>query len=212
MTAPAALYQAAVQGHGDIVRTLLAAGADPDQETEDGLPLCAAACWGHLDAVNALLDAGADPDRQESPGAMTALHWAVANDRLAVVEALLARGADPDLRDSAGNTPLSRAAERGATAVVRALLDHGAAPDPRSLDLARSLAGQDIEAEVRARAGQYAPEGARISVRREPAEGGGELVVAEVHDAGGRPRSETRLGTGHAEIARLLETRLGTGA
>lgn len=207
-----ALYQAAVQGHAGIVRMLLEAGADPDRETGDeteGLPLCAAACWGHLGAVNALLDAGADPDRREEPGAMTALHWAAANDRQAVARALLARGADPDLRDSAGNTPLSRAAERGATAMVRALLDHGATPAAHHLDLARRHAGHDIEAEVRTRAGQYAPPGARIGVRREEAEGGGVRVVAEVRDAEGRLRSETHLGTGHAEIVRLLEARLG---
>ncbi|MFC7099801.1 ankyrin repeat domain-containing protein [Nonomuraea rubra] len=183
-----ALYQAAVQGHAGIVRMLLEAGADPDRETGDeseGLPLCAAACWGHLGAVNALLDAGADPDRREDPGAMTALHWAAANDRLAVARALLARGAGPDLRDSAGNTPLSRAAERGATAMVRALLDHGATPAAHHLDLARRHAGHDIEAEVRARAGQYAPPGARIGVRREEAEGAG---------CAWWPRSATRRG------------------
>ncbi|UBU10513.1 ankyrin repeat domain-containing protein [Nonomuraea gerenzanensis] len=207
---PGPLYQAAVQGHAGIVRMLLAAGAGPDRESEDdaeGLPLCAAACWGHLDVVNALLDAGADPDLREAPGAMTALHWAAAGDRLAVTRALLSRGADPDLRDSAGNTALSRAAERGSAAVVRALLDHGATPEARALDLARRHAGLDIEAEVRARAGERAAEGARVSVRREEAEGGGVRVVAEVRDDAGRLRSQTQLGTGHAEIVRLLESR-----
>ncbi|GAA4955266.1 ankyrin repeat protein [Nonomuraea thailandensis] len=209
-----ALYLAAVQGHAEVVRKLLAAGADPDRESEgdgEGLPLCAAACWGHLDTVNALLDAGADPDRPEAPGAMPALHWAAANDRVAVARALLGRGADPGLRDSAGNTPLSRAAERGSAALVQALLDHGATPAARPLELARRYAGRDIEAEVRARAGQLAPEGARIVVRRERAEGGGVRVVAEVRDSEGRLRSETCLGTGHAEIVRLLQARLNAG-
>ena len=51
-----ALYRAAVQGYAAIVRTLLAAGADPGKESgaeDEGLPLCAAACCGHLDAVTA---------------------------------------------------------------------------------------------------------------------------------------------------------------
>ncbi|WP_187414290.1 ankyrin repeat domain-containing protein [Nonomuraea sp. PA05] len=210
---PRALYQAAVQGNAGIVRMLLAAGADPCLESDgddEGLPLCAAACWGHLDAVNALLDAGADPDAREDAGrsAMTALHWAAAGDHLAVARALLDRGAGPDLSDGAGNTALSRAAERGAAAMVRVLLDHGAVPDARALDHARRHAGLDIEAEVRARAGRHAPQDARISVRREEAEGGGVRVVAEVRDGAGRPRSETALGTGHAEIVRLLEARL----
>ncbi|WP_344470455.1 ankyrin repeat domain-containing protein [Nonomuraea monospora] len=210
---PQALYQAAVHGDADIVRALLAIGADPDLESGgdgEGLPLCAAACWGHLDAVNALLDGGADPDvREDAAGsAMTALHWAAAGDHLAVARALLGRGADPSLPDGAGNTALSRAAERGATAVVRVLLGHGAVPDARAFDHARRHAGLDIEAEVRARAGRHAPRDARISVRREEAEGGGVRVVAEVRDGAGRLRSETALGTGHAEIVRLLEARM----
>ncbi|WP_431895515.1 ankyrin repeat domain-containing protein [Nonomuraea sp. bgisy101] len=213
-----ALYRAAVRGEAGIVRMLLAAGADPDRESgaeSEGLPLCAAACWGHLDAVVALLDGGADPDRLEDRDrhGMAALHWASAKDHLAVVSVLLDRGADPDIRDGAGGTPLVHAARYGAAAVVRTLLDHGADPTIadgqglRPIELAREYAGQDIEAVVRDRARQYASEGARITVRREDAEGGGERVVAEVHDSSGQLRSETPLGTGHAEIVRLLEGR-----
>ncbi|MGP3920902.1 ankyrin repeat domain-containing protein [Nonomuraea sp. 10N515B] len=115
-----ALYRAAVQGDADLVRMLLAAGADPDRESggdTEGLPLCAAACWGHIEVVAALLDAGADPDRREDEGVadMTALHWAASNEHLAVVNALLERGAGPDARNAAGRTALSHAAEQGAT-------------------------------------------------------------------------------------------------
>ncbi|WP_043629512.1 ankyrin repeat domain-containing protein [Nonomuraea candida] len=214
-----ALYRAAVQGHAAVVRTLLAAGADPDRVSEgdgEGRPLCAAACWGHLDVVTALLDAGAGPGLPEQPGGMTALHWAAANERLAVVRALLGHGADPDARDSAGRTALSHAAERGAASVVRALLDGGARPaaaDARGLrpvDLARRHAGQDIEAELRARAGEHAPPGTRIGVRREKTEGGDVRVVAEVREATGELRAEYFLSTGHAEIVRLLEPAPGT--
>ncbi|WP_283136940.1 ankyrin repeat domain-containing protein [Rhizohabitans arisaemae] len=213
-----ALYRAAVQGHADIVRMLLAAGADPDREgTGDGggLPLCAAACWGHLDAVVALLDAGADPNRREDEAgsAMTALHWAASNEHLAVVNTLLARGAAPDLGGATGRTALSHAAARGATAVVRTLLDHGAHPGVRDdqgrrpVDLALPYAGRDIEAELRAEAAEHAPQGARIDIRREESEGGDVRIVAEVYDADGDLRSERSLSTGHAEIVRLLHAR-----
>ncbi|GAA2864626.1 hypothetical protein GCM10020220_062420 [Nonomuraea rubra] len=127
---------------------------------------------------------------------MTALHWAAANDRLAVARALLARGAGPDLRDSAGNTPLSRAAERGATAMVRALLDHGATaggtpprPSPGATPATTSrprYARGPGSTRRRAR-------GSACGARR--AEGGGVRVVAEVRDAEGRLRSEIHLGT-----------------
>ncbi|MEV7010052.1 ankyrin repeat domain-containing protein [Streptosporangium sp. NPDC051022] len=176
--------------------------------------MCAAACWGHTEVVTALLDAGADPDRREdvARSAMTALHWAASNEHLAVVKALLDRGAAPDIGDSAGRTALSHAAERGATAVVRKLLVHGANPAPadvrgrRPIDLARRYAGLDIEAEVLSRAEEHAPQGARITLRREESEGGDVRIVAEMRDDTGALRSETQLGTGHAEIIRLLET------
>jgi len=79
------LYRASVQGRGDNVRVLLAAGADPNAESgtgEEGLPLCGAACWGHDEAVRALLAAGADPARREDGGTgRTAVEWAAAGDR-----------------------------------------------------------------------------------------------------------------------------------
>jgi ankyrin repeat protein len=213
-----ALYQAAVQGNADIVRVLLASGADPNGESKgdsQGLPLCAAACWGHTEAVIALLDSGADPDRQEDVegSAMTALHWAAANEHLAVVKALLGRGADPGIAGSTGRTALHHAAGRGAAAVVRTLLASGADPASadgqgrRPVDLARQYAGRDIEAEVVARATEHAPQGAQIAVRRERSEGGDVRVVAEVRDHAGNLRSESWLCTGHTEIVRLLETR-----
>ncbi|MFI7643049.1 ankyrin repeat domain-containing protein [Nonomuraea sp. NPDC049400] len=213
-----ALYRAAVQGNAGIVRMLLAAGADPGREStgdSEGLPLCAAACWGHTETVIALLDAGADPDRREdvTRSAMTGLHWAAANDHLAVVRALLDRGADPGIADSAGRTALSHAAERGATAVVRTLLDSGADPSSpdgqgrRPVDLARRYAGRDIKEEMVALATEHAPQGALITVRRETFEGRDVRVVAEVRDEAGELRSEWWLGTGHAEIVRLLEAR-----
>ncbi|MFI7700509.1 ankyrin repeat domain-containing protein [Nonomuraea sp. NPDC049480] len=211
-----ALYRAAVHGDAGVVRILLGAGADPDVESggdTDGLPLCGAAVWGHAEVVTALLDAGADPDRIEDAerSAMTALHWAASNEHLTVVNALLDRGAAPDVSDVAGRTPLSHAAERGATAVVRTLLDHGASPAHADregrlpVDLARRHAGRDIESELRAQAAEHAPPGARITVRREESEGGDVRMVAEVRDGEGELRSERRLGTGHAEIVRLLE-------
>jgi hypothetical protein len=69
--------------------------------------------------------------------------------------------------------------------------------------------GQDIEAEVRARAAERAPRGTQITVRREKSEGGDPRIVAEVRDNAGDLRSESHLGTGHTEIVRLLEARVG---
>ncbi|MFF4988151.1 ankyrin repeat domain-containing protein [Streptosporangium saharense] len=215
-----ALYRAAVHGDTDLARILLAAGADPGLESgaeHEGLPLCAAACWGYAGTVTALLDAGADPDQGEDPtgNTMTALHWAIAGGYPAIVETLLGRGANPDIRDSTGNTALCRAVTYGAATIVRALLDAGADPGlpdgqgRRPVDLAESRAACDIEAEALAQAAEHAPPGARITLREET-EGGDTLLVAEVRDATGTLRSESRVGTGQAEILTLLRARTGS--
>ncbi|MDA0632298.1 hypothetical protein OUY22_02645 [Nonomuraea sp. MCN248] len=96
---------------------------------------------------------------------------------------------------------------------MKALLEHGANPvsadvqGRRPIDLARRYAGRDIDTELLARATEHAPQGARIVVRREECEGGDVRIVAEVRDSTGILRSESWLGTGHAEIIRLLEAR-----
>ncbi|MFQ5816385.1 MAG: ankyrin repeat domain-containing protein [Terriglobia bacterium] len=65
-----ALMVAASNGHAEVVRTLLEAGADVDARTEGGMPaplnvrgmtaLLGAAGGGHTDVVQALLDGGAE--------------------------------------------------------------------------------------------------------------------------------------------------------
>jgi uncharacterized protein len=206
------LYQAAVHGDSATVRVLLQAGADPDRESgqDRSLPLCAAACWGHTDAVVALLDGGADPDRVEDPdrAAWTALQWAAAGGHLGAATALLERGASPDACADGRRSALGHAAARGSASVVRLLLRYGA--DPRAADAqglrpvehARLYAGKDVEAELTSRASRRP--GGRITVRRQRLEGGDEQVVVRVYDADGAPRSEAAMGTGHAEIVRLL--------
>jgi len=91
------LYTAAVQGEAEIVRMLLEAGADPNQEStgeSDGTPLCGAASWGFADVVRLLLRYGADPNLRESGGGpKTALAWARRNHHDEVVRLLLENGA-----------------------------------------------------------------------------------------------------------------------
>lgn len=54
------LFWAAVYGHLDIVRDLISARADVDQETDFGTPLAASATCGHLEVARILLDSSAD--------------------------------------------------------------------------------------------------------------------------------------------------------
>lgn len=93
------LYRASVQNMAGNVRTLVAAGADPNVESgtgEEGLPLCGAACWGHLDAVRELLAGGADPGLREDNGlGRTATEWADIGSHRRTLELLLAADGTP---------------------------------------------------------------------------------------------------------------------
>ncbi|MEU6328366.1 ankyrin repeat domain-containing protein [Streptomyces sp. NPDC047049] len=211
------LYLASVNGHTDLVRLLLEAGAPPDAESRgepgsSGLPLCAAACWDHFEAARELLAHGADPDRREDDGTgYSPLMWAAAGGHHRTARLLLGAEADPDARHR-GRTPLMAAAERGSIAVVRALLCHGA--DPRltdtwgrtARDLARERCGKDIESELRERA--RAARDSRCEVRRSPRSEGTELVEVTVSAPGGRGAAQWQGETGHALIATLLRDAL----
>ncbi|MGW1136013.1 HEAT repeat domain-containing protein [Streptomyces zhihengii] len=88
----------AAVGRGDeaAVRALVAAAADPDTRTGDGLPVLCAAIAGFDAAVaGALVEAGADPDR-ELPDGTTPLLRAVDSGSPALVQAVL--GPEPRLR------------------------------------------------------------------------------------------------------------------
>ena len=109
----------------EVVKVLLAAGADPN--ARGVTPLHGAARLSETPAVvKALLAAGADLEARDEHG-LTPLHRAAISKTPAVVKALLAAGADPNARAKGGVTPLHMAARLSETpAVVKVLLDAGA--------------------------------------------------------------------------------------
>lgn len=97
------LSDVARAGNVEIVRSILAAGVDPDVESLDGCtPLFGAVLGGNLDAISALLEKGADKDR-------------------AVVAIPHFPGKGPPV----GRTPLMAAVDNGTVGAVRLLLDAG---------------------------------------------------------------------------------------
>lgn len=81
-------------GDGDIVRLLIAAGAELNARNADGNNALWLACVGnHLDMIDLLVDAGIDIDNRNDNGA-TPLMYAASSGKADVVERLLARGAD----------------------------------------------------------------------------------------------------------------------
>ncbi|MER6601654.1 ankyrin repeat domain-containing protein [Streptomyces parvus] len=210
-----ALYTAAVQDRPEMVRLLLAAGADPNRASgpEAGdLPLCGAACGGHTEVVEALLSAGAQPDLREEFG-FTALRWAVGLGHAPTVEALLAAGADPLLPGPQGEAMLVLAAQRGSVRTVRALLAHGAAAGAEgqgsavavALAEARRIAGLDPERELLRRLEEMYGPGLDTVVLRERRNDEETVAVELLRD--GAPSAGVDQHTGHAEIVTLLEGR-----
>jgi hypothetical protein len=149
-----ALVIAAEMGHVDIVKLLLAAGADPnitdnlrprelgmlvsedvvlagiDEVMETGkgqgiTPLAFAARFGHAEVVRILLQAGAQVN-EKARKAMPLLLALTENGRAAIVALLLNAGAEVDAQDNGGMSPLMEASLSGDVESARILLAHGA--------------------------------------------------------------------------------------
>lgn len=114
------LFVAAKFGQIEVVKELLARGADPtifftvpDALYTTGTALHHAARFGYLDVVEALLDAGADPARYERYIA-TPLHQALRGGHPQVAERLIAAGAPERVTAPPVNALLANAdVERG---------------------------------------------------------------------------------------------------
>ena len=128
------LCLAAHFGHEEIVKALLAAGADPNQVSENAMhvrPLHSAVAGRDervaLSIVKELIAHGADPNlRQE--GGWTPLHEAVSQSHQSVVEFLVAHGADANAAGNDGRTPRDFVKE-GQTEIAR-LLANGVSVPP----------------------------------------------------------------------------------
>jgi rhodanese-related sulfurtransferase len=88
------LMKASHNGEGNIVRMLIAAGAQLDARNADGNNALLLACvGGHLDIIDLLLEVGIDINNRNDNGA-TPLMYAASSGKACVVERLLAKGAD----------------------------------------------------------------------------------------------------------------------
>ncbi|MHC4592876.1 MAG: ankyrin repeat domain-containing protein, partial [Planctomycetota bacterium] len=125
------LFPAAREGHEEVVKLLLAHGADPNTPglQDNQSPLLAALWSNHEETAELLLQAGADPNVQSRSGARP-LRTALLTCGPNLIRSLLAAGADPNAGDEYGCTPLHVAALDGVRIdAAEALLAAGANPD-----------------------------------------------------------------------------------
>jgi len=93
------LMYAAYFGETELVRSMLARGADPDAEdTNERTALMAASIQGNTEVVELLLKAGANPNKKDSPSGGTALMAAIAANNPDIVRLLCTYGADPNIK------------------------------------------------------------------------------------------------------------------
>lgn len=97
---------AADRGHAKALKSLLAAGADPNAQGVNGWSALMLACASGADPlVQQLLDAGAWPEAATENEGWTALILAVQNGHSAVLARLLRANAAPDAASLDGISP-----------------------------------------------------------------------------------------------------------
>lgn len=139
------LQAACIQGHEDIVRILLDAGAEITVVTKVGnISVLWTASWhGHDNVVRMLLDAGADVNASVGGLDDSALYAACATGHERIVRMLLDAGADVNIEGSSGSA-LEGASIRGYANIVRMLLDAGADVNGSKGEIASTLRAASI--------------------------------------------------------------------
>lgn len=135
------IVYSSVAGKVSCVKSLLAAGVDPDSQTKDGVPLLfflaammaikrqsnAALASEYHDIIHILLDGGASPN-VSGPGGFTPLHIAGEIGDVKLIAKLLDHGAHKDVTNIEQKTPADIAAEWEHIEAVQYLL-YGAEND-----------------------------------------------------------------------------------
>jgi ankyrin repeat protein len=135
-----ALIQASRNGYVDIVKALIAAGANLNRDYDNDTPLIAAARMGQLAVVQALLAAGANVN--QSAFGHTAVRAAAAYGHTRIVETLLKAGANVTNPNAPGFTSLMLNEPRRYPDVLRLFLRYGAVlPNPEEYRAIRNMAG-----------------------------------------------------------------------
>ncbi|CAG7731706.1 unnamed protein product [Allacma fusca] len=121
-----ALQAASQNGHLEVIRILLAHGADPEIEDRDGDRCVHHAAYGDEPAVIEILAQSSADLNARNKRRQTALHIAVNKGFLGVTTTMLRLQCHPSLQDDQGETPLHLSVSKRNETILSILLDHGA--------------------------------------------------------------------------------------
>jgi ankyrin repeat protein len=183
------LLLALSQGHAEVAKYLLEAGADATLADEVGnTALYQAVGRGNGEFVRLLLSRSKADLNVRGQGGMTPLLLALSQGHAEVVKYLLEAGADSTLADEAGNAALHQAAGDGHGEIVRLLLSHSKA--------GLNVRGQDGRTPLLLALCQGHAEAVKYLL-----EAGADATLA---DEAGNAALHQAAGRGHGEIVRLL--------
>ncbi|XP_033224897.1 ankyrin repeat domain-containing protein 17-like isoform X3 [Belonocnema kinseyi] len=215
------LMEAASAGHADIVRLLIAHGADVNaQSTSGNTPLMYACAGGHEEVVRALLDAGANVEDHNENG-HTPLMEAASAGHVPVAKILLDHGAGINTHSNEfKESALTLACYKGHLDMVRFLLEAGADQEHKTDEMHTALMEASMDGHVEV-ARLLLDSGAQVNMPTDSFESpltlaacGGHVDLAmllierganieEVNDEGYTPLMEAAR-EGHEEMVALL--------
>ncbi|KAI9762377.1 MAG: hypothetical protein M1840_001270 [Geoglossum simile] len=142
------LFLAVMGGHAEVVKLLLAKGANGTIECKRTL-LSFAAGNGNFTIVDTLLESGAPPNYKDDDGRAPILYAAMEGHQ-EIVDLLVSCGADPNCEDDDGRTPVLYAAMEGHQEIMNLLLERGSNINYRGKDGKTPLLHAIIDGDLRA--------------------------------------------------------------
>ncbi len=136
------------KGHTEVVRRLLAAGANPNMRfgINAMTPMFIAALGlpASLAAMRLAYEAGGEINTRNRNG-MTVLHVAINMEKFSAVQTLIEMRADINASENQGLSPISYAANKGAFQVVETLINAGAKVSPVDVGIAAARGFSRVE-------------------------------------------------------------------